>query len=122
MLQSYVMMLHMSAGTEWTLVDARAMATMHPNTFEIPTSDEIKSLKKGSLVKLIFDITDRKPGQPLGEKMWVEITSIKNDDYTGRLDNDPKYIKSLHTGSEVDFEVENIASIWVDSLPVEPRK
>lgn len=68
-------------------------------------------LLPGDLVKLIFLQT----GGAAVERMWVEVTSIRNDGYEGRLDNDPTQIPGLAAGETVSFEPRHVMSVWVDA-------
>jgi len=97
--------------TKWSLVDAQEMAKKHPETFKIPSTKDIKALKVGSTVKLIFDIDGDSAG---GERMWVVITKIAPSEYVGELDNDPAVIRGLKYKDTIHFNADNIASIWED--------
>jgi hypothetical protein len=57
-------------------VDAQYMSQQYPETFMVPTSDELNSLKVGDLVKLCC----------CRERFWVEIVKL-GDSILGRIDN-----------------------------------
>ncbi|MDR1431690.1 MAG: hypothetical protein LBI99_06180, partial [Propionibacteriaceae bacterium] len=61
----------------WVLGDWVAMHLAHPNTFEIPTVDEIALLRPGGSVKLMFDPKGRLVTKRLHpERIWVDITEV----------------------------------------------
>lgn len=93
---------------KYTLVDCLQMHKKYPKTFEIPTMREKFKLKKGSLVKLIFESEDG----PV-ERMWVKIKSIGLANWVGILDNDPIFIP-IKRGARVKFQLKNVVSIWED--------
>ena len=84
------------------LVDAAQKNKEHPDSFEIPSNEELNSLKAGDYVKLIFG------GK---ERMWVEITSLDSDNnYKGKLSNVPLFI-DFEFGDIITFKREHICSI-----------
>lgn len=85
----------------YELVNALQMHNQHPETFEIPDLSEIQSLKVGDFVKLIFTQDGH------SERMWVQIKSIDNQKYLGRLDNIPILI-DIDLNEIVSFEQKHI--------------
>lgn len=92
----------------WALVDPRPTALAHPDTFEMPTPDELASLRPGSLVKAMFrcvtiadgttdglspyDDAGRPRLVPFVERMWltvVEAPGTADGDVECVLDNMP---------------------------------
>ncbi|RYE18916.1 MAG: DUF2185 domain-containing protein, partial [Sphingobacteriaceae bacterium] len=65
---------------------------------------------------------------PSAERMWVLLEAINDDGtYTGKLDNDPFYIKDLKAGDEVRFGSEHIIQYQtlddeLDTADTEPDK
>jgi Uncharacterized protein conserved in bacteria len=96
---------------DYTLVDAVKESTNNPRTFLIPTDAEISALSERSTVKLIFLLKKTPKDGSRAERMWVKISDIKGNTYTGTLTNTPCYLKSLSPGDTVSFCVQNIASI-----------
>ena len=83
----------------YTLTNGEEMNRQHPDTFEIPTLRERKSLKPGKYVKLIFEEKD-KPS----ERMWVKVEYISdNGRYIGTLANDPIIVSSIRNEDEVIY-------------------
>lgn len=97
---------------DFTLKDVVAENKENPRTFMIPDQDEIKELEEGDLVKLIFLMDEPTEDGCSAERMWVNITEHKGEDFKGKLDNTPFFIKSLKEGDEICFKAENIATIY----------
>lgn len=86
-------------------VDCEEMARTYPDTFEIPSKEEIADLKVGDYVKLLFVHT------PI-ERMWVKVDAIYNDhSFTGSLSNDPYMINGIKFGDRFAFHAKHIANI-----------
>lgn len=92
----------------WRLDDAAIIAAENPFTFYKPSAEAIALLRAGNLVKLIFAFDSNDPKAPRAERMWVRIERIAGDRYSGKLDNDPRYIKDVKLGDSVDFESRHI--------------
>lgn len=75
-----------------------------PTTFEIPSDEEKRKIKKGMHVKLGFVIEES--GGPSAERMWVKVTG-KNK---GTLSNDPVFV-AMSYGDEVEFSQDNVLQI-----------
>lgn len=91
----------------YTLTNAKQMNATHPDTFEIPTDEEIAKLQPGALVKLIFTEAELTP-----ERMWVRITNISSDDFEGVLDNDPLGLATIKYEDVVQFKAHHICAIF----------
>lgn len=93
----------------YELENCVAMNRKHPQTFHIPSGKEIKALKVGDYVKLIFVPTDE---GLLTERMWVRITEKTiHGSFVGVLDNDPVSVP-IECGDRVEFSFVHIASIF----------
>ncbi|HVK27978.1 MAG TPA: hypothetical protein VM575_06540 [Nocardioides sp.] len=98
----------------WELLDPRPIAAEHPDTFELPTSDELARLEPGSLVRAMFRLADiadfsrdgvapyDESGRPVlvthVERMWAVVTGRDGDRVTCLLDNQPY---ATHTSLEL---------------------
>ena len=98
----------------WELVDPRPMAAEHPDTFELPSADDLDRLQPGSLVRAMFRLVDiadfsrdgLAPYDPSGapvlvthvERMWAVVTGRQGDRVACLLDNQPY---ATHTSLEV---------------------
>ena len=82
-------------------VNAIKMHEENPNTFEIPTQEDLKKLKVGTSCKICA----------LRERFWVNVTEIKDDGtIIGYIDNDLLFSDEhgLYADDVVSFRVENI--------------
>lgn len=96
--------------TPWKLINAREMNQAHPDTFYLPSTEELKSVKAGSIIKLGFDVIDAKD-TPGSERMWTVVTARDGDEFVGKLDGHPVIIRGLKYGDVVHFRVDNIYDI-----------
>lgn len=96
----------------YALRDCAEQNRLYPELFFIPKEKDIDALMVGSIVKLIFINQHTNEA----ERMWVTITSIYNNQYTGILSNNPELIDNLKIKDEVHFYRCHIANIYqVDS-------
>ena len=101
----------------WSLADADALAAENPYTFFKPSSETIRKVVAGEVVKLIFYFQSDTPNAPSAERMWVLVDEIlPNGRFSGRLANHPKYIADLKHGDRVDFDERHI----IDTEHAEP--
>jgi len=106
----------------WLLVDPRPTAAAHPDTFAMPSAEELAALGPGSGVKVIFrlaDLTDSVRDRVLAhgldepprlctvtERMWLVVVRRQGDLLTCVLDNQPYAAYSrLVVGAEVTVPV-----------------
>ncbi|PCI70126.1 MAG: hypothetical protein COB38_07480 [Gammaproteobacteria bacterium] len=87
----------------WKLEDAQKVANEFPYTFHKPSKEVVSQLKAENQAKLIFEFESDDPEAPRAERMWVEITEVKNGMFSGYLDNDPNYIKDLKHKDPIEF-------------------
>jgi len=98
--------------SEFYLEDVIEKNKQFPRTFLIPTQEEIDKLDIGDLIKLVFVMKKPQGNGCRAEKMWVRVTDIQKDKFTGMLDNDPYYLKSIKAGHIITFKAINIACIY----------
>ncbi|WP_460271755.1 hypothetical protein [Bacillus sp. NEAU-Y102] len=55
----------------YTLVDGEMQNKLTPETFEVPTKEEVKDIVVGDYVKAGFEEEGKQT-----ERMWVQVTSI----------------------------------------------
>lgn len=96
--------------TPWELVNAREMNQAHPDTFHVPSAEELKNVKVGSIVKLGLDVVDAKES-PGNERMWVVVSARDGNEFVGKLDNDPVVIRGLKYEDTISFKKDNILDI-----------
>lgn len=101
----------------WYLENVRDIAKESPYTFYVPSDELIKMLSVGELVKLMFVNNARTDTDTMqAERMWVEIIQIDNDNFVGKLDNQPYEIQGLNAGNEVHFKDYHIMNVYNDEL------
>jgi len=95
----------MRATQEITLLSGEERHAAAPETFEIPSLSERRSVPVGGYAKLIFT-----NGIQV-ERMWVKVTrALSSGSYYGELDNDP-FLLDLKCGKGMEFQPEHIISI-----------
>jgi hypothetical protein len=79
-------------------------------SYELPTREELLSLKTGDLAKVTFRV-----GNDKAERMWVVLTDCTNpEEWHGTLDNDAiqeSAAKILPAGADVAFHPLDIIAI-----------
>lgn len=103
--------------TEFYLENVIEKNRQFPRTFLIPTQEEIDRLEIGNLIKLVFVMEEPQDNGCRAEKMWVKVISIEKNKFTGILDNEPYYLKSIKAGDIITFETKNIACIYGPKAP-----
>jgi uncharacterized protein YegJ (DUF2314 family) len=92
---------------EYTLLDGVQQNKNRPDTFKIPSDIDKAKLGVGDYVKLGFI----ENGTENSEKMWVQITSVKNGKYFGELNNVPDTITAVQFDDVVGFEKKHILGV-----------
>ena len=109
-------------GIGYSLEDVQAKHQKNPRHFLIPSQEEINQLKLGDQVRLIFVLDTVLENGCRAERMWVELTEIRDGKFKGRLTNQPAFITSIQLGDELDFAQEHIASLMVPLLDLDTQK
>ncbi|MEI5907419.1 DUF2185 domain-containing protein [Bacillus spongiae] len=91
----------------WYLDNVFDLNKASPYTFYVPSSKVLEKLKIGDLVKLIFVTENPEDEGFRGERMWVQISTIKGEKFNGKLDNEPQHVP-LNLGDEISFGIQNI--------------
>ena len=91
------------------LLDAESAHRASPRTYSIPRRAVRESLKPGDYVKLLFEV-DPPVGWVEVERMWVEVISLRDGGYLGRLVNEPGFVPNLNHGDDVFFRPEHVAA------------
>ena len=86
-------------------VDAQQMHKEHPDTFDVPSQDELDNLKIDDSVKVCANHAER---------FWVTITEINGEKITGLIDNDLLYTNThgLKFQDIITFFKCHIYDIW----------
>jgi|LakMenE18May11ns_1017448.scaffolds.fasta_scaffold9959639_25 hypothetical protein len=87
------------------LVDAYDMSQKCPDTFSIPSDDEIRLIKPNTFVKVCVE------GK---ERFWVEVKLIEGDKLIGEVNNELVFTDQhgLKLKDLIEFEVLNIYDIF----------
>lgn len=96
------------------LENVRIRHQKNPETFQIPSENDLEKLEEGDIVKLIFVIPAMSAHHDFLERMWVEISDKARDEYRGILSNSSIHSSELQPGKIIHFKSENIASIWAE--------
>ena len=100
----------------YELDDGEAVHKEYSDTFWIPEKEKRESLQSGDLVKLIFRMEERNNKDNVSvERMWVEVTGISGQFYTGILDNDPSGDVSVACGQKVYFNSCHVIDIYEEN-------
>ncbi len=94
----------------WTLGDGLARNAEHPESFWVPSAEEVSMLEPGDSVKLMFEAKGWTHGlHGCGaERMWVKITKVQGDKFEGTLSNVPAVWNHLDWGDKVTFSRKHI--------------
>lgn len=93
----------------WQLMSGAQRNAEHPESFWIPSEEEIETLQVGDLVKLLFEAKGWTHDLGMsGERMWVKITAIKNASLIGELANQPIVWNHLNHGDKIRFQKHHI--------------
>ena len=92
---------------KYQLIDGEAMHAAYPNTFGLPSKEQLSEVRIGWFVKAGFEMEGWGT-----ERMWVEVTSLDDGKFTGVLNNDPIFIPPalLKCGDLVVLEPCNVLS------------
>ena len=99
----------------WHLDNADELAAQYRYTFYKPSQEVIARIAPGDCVKLIFRFDSNDPDAPAAERMWVVVDEVlPRGHFTGRLDNEPRYITDLKHNDRVAFEACHIINTQLD--------
>ena len=90
-------------------VNAVEMHKQHPDTFEIPSKNDLLALKKGDFVKVCLQDDNRN-----GERFWCQVTSIDKAQrkIIASVDNELVFYPEIELGLEVKFDFNNVYAIY----------
>ena len=111
---------------QFLLIDAQRLHSQFPDTFAVPSFDDIASLKSGDLVKIGVEF-ERDSGGHGGERFWVVVVAAFDKTspacLRGRIDNDLVCTArhGLGLNDEIDFDPQHILAIQDRSDGPSPR-
>lgn len=87
-------------------VNAQELAEKYPDSFEVPTQQELSQVGETSLVKVCYG----------NERFWTKVIKREGNLITAEIDNGLicEETHGLNYGDVVQFGTENIYNIWVD--------
>jgi hypothetical protein len=102
----------------WFLADAREINQLYPDTFHIPSAEEVEAIREGDFAKVLFVPYDRTVFAGdielmlrYSERMWIKVSSKESGKFKGILDNTPATLDELQRGAEIEFGPEAVISI-----------
>lgn len=99
---------------DYVLANGEDLHAGNPRSFFIPSRAERDRLQPGDLAKLLFKVTNPRPGLPDAERMWVRVTGRDAHGYEGVLTNTPAAITTISRGGAVRFGSEHVISVLED--------
>ena len=88
------------------LVNAQEMAQQNPDTFTVPTAEEMAAIEAGTYIKVCAE----------PERFWIRVESVNPDNtFTGRVEQSDMVFTQRHDykhDDEVTVKPENIYSIY----------
>jgi hypothetical protein len=100
-----------SGGRDWELGNGEDRHRANPRRFFVPDLRVRESLKRGDVVRLLFDLIQPAPDQPGAERMWVMVDEVCDTTYVGILGNQPAAISDLARGDRIRFEPRHVIAV-----------
>jgi hypothetical protein len=99
---------------DYRLANAEEQHAASPRTFFIAPRSERENLRPGDVAKLLFELVDAQEGDPVAERMWVQVVRRDRGKYVGLLTNTPRAITTIGVGDLVEFRPEHVLSTLED--------
>ena len=105
----------------WSLDDPRPIAAGAPYTFYLPSVGLVDTVEPGDMIQAIFrpDPPDREFD---AERMWVEVDSIEDDQFVGRLVNTASDIPQLPLYTKVSVPRTHVIDVEFAEGKIVPRE
>jgi len=81
-------------------INAQEMAKKYPDTFKVPSLEELSKIKQDDLVKVCLN----------SERFWVKIVEVHEDEIIGEVDNQLFEEQPFGLGDIITFKREHIYS------------
>jgi len=104
--------LNSPISADWIMVNCAQRHKENPESFPIPSDDDIAALSAGDTVKIIFEFCEKQPGRPLGERMFVRIVERHGAGFMGTLDSEPQLMVGLKADDLIAFFAHHIVQIF----------
>jgi hypothetical protein len=82
--------------------NAQKMHEKHPDTFEVPSKEELNVITLGESVKISHE----------NERFWVTVTGIDKNTITGTVDNDLFCKHPFQLGDTISFKKHHIYCLY----------
>lgn len=100
----------------YVLNNAEELHHKYPDTFWLPAREIRETVEVGTLVKLIFSMEVVAGSEETSvERMWVEVTDIRDSYFIGRLDNQPYGSECVECDQVVCFQACHIIDIYQEN-------
>ena len=97
------------------LLDAVRQNHYNPDTFELPTDDEIAALAPGYYAKVSANVELARGVN--GERFWVKVISIDDNIIVGSVANNLLGNLPFDFGDEVEFSTRNVLDTGKPNTP-----
>lgn len=88
-------------------IDAQRMHLEHPTTFEVPSKDELDSVKPEMFVKVGVETNDK---EFKVERFWTKVVKVDGEKIEATVAN-MLAVSKLQHGETIHFEKKNIYSV-----------
>ena len=91
---------------------AQQLARLQPETFQLPTAEQLEGVGPGSWVKVSVAFPENEDGMD-GERFWVKVLERHGDRLVGQVDNEPIATRDhgLARDDRVEFSLEHVYDV-----------
>jgi hypothetical protein len=95
-----------------TFRNAQQLAQIRPESFEVPTAEELEGVGPGSFVKVSVAFAENEDGMD-GERFWVEVTERHGSHLVGKVANEVIATRDhgLVRDDRVEFSLVNVYEV-----------
>jgi hypothetical protein len=92
--------------------NAQQLARLHPDSFQVPTAEQLERVGPGSWVKVSVAFPENGEGMD-GERFWVKVAERRGNRVIGRIDNELFATRDhgLARDDQVEFSLEHVYEI-----------
>ncbi|WP_143315224.1 DUF2185 domain-containing protein [Clostridium sp. HBUAS56017] len=93
------------------LIDVTKMNKQNPRNYLVPSKEEIKNIRIGDLVRIVYKLENSLNNRFMDERVWVEIIEFKGTKFIGEFEGNGSQKTKLKKGDIISFEVNNITTV-----------
>ncbi|MBD7913214.1 immunity protein Imm33 domain-containing protein [Clostridium cibarium] len=93
------------------LIDVTKMNKQNPRNYLVPSKEEIKNIRIGDLVRIVYKLENSLNNRFMDERVWVEIIEFKGTKFIGKFEGNGSQKTKLKKGDIISFEVNNITTV-----------